>query len=83
MTTVLTELLEKYYVTEEELANALGVGPERLRDLRSHHITGKQKFINFIKPSNKQVFYHIDDVMEWLHKQKVYSFGINKDDPDE
>jgi len=83
MASIITKYMEENYVTEDELAEFLSLSLERLRDLRSHHITGKQKFIDFVKPSNKRILYHIDDVMKWLESHEVYSFGSAKEDPDE
>lgn len=76
------EYIKEYYVTEEELGQIMDVSPERLRDLRSHHVQGKQKFIDFTKLSHKRVVYHFSNVIEWLNDQPTNSFGINRDDPD-
>jgi len=78
-----TEQFKEEYVTEAELAVALGVDTKRLRDLRSHHTNGKQKFITHIKPTSKCILYRTEDVMNWLRDSKLYSFGVAKDDPDE
>ena len=70
------------YVTEAELTKLLGVDHKRIRDLRSHHVKGKQKFINHIKPTSKCVLYDKQEVRGYLVDQKVHSFGISKTDPD-
>jgi hypothetical protein len=77
MTTAL-EYLKEYWITETELAVFLNVDPKRIRDLRSHHVTGKQKFIDFIKPTDKCVLYDVHKVYEWLKDQDLNSFGKNK-----
>ena len=74
--------VKQLYVTEEELASLLGVEQKRIRDLRSHHIQGKQRFISHIKPTSKCILYEKQEVIGWLKDQKVYSFGIAKTDPD-
>ena len=76
------KLIAERYVTEEELMKLLEVSPERMRDLRSLHINGKQKFIDHIKISSKCVLYGIHDVENWMQEQKLYSFGTAKEDPD-
>jgi len=78
-----TEELQERFVTENELAKLLDVSPERMRDLRSHHVQGKQAFIDFIKPSNKVVLYEKINVVNWLNSLKGNSFGSAKDSPDE
>jgi len=78
-----TEELQERFVTESELAKLLDVSPERMRDLRSHHVQGKQKFIDFIKPSNKVVLYEKINVTNWLNDLQDFSFGSAKEDPDE
>ena len=76
------EYFSGMYVTEKELAKLLDVSPERMRDLRSHHVQGKQEFIDFVKPSNKVVLYEKINVVNWLNNLKGYSFGSAKEDPD-
>ena len=77
------EYIKAIYITEEELAGFLGVEPTRVRDLRSHHATGKQKFINHIKPTSKITLYHRKDVLAWLENQPIISFGKNKENSGE
>jgi len=67
--------LKELYITEDELADFLGVDPTRIRDLRSHHTTGKCEFINYIKPTSKCKLYKYEDVLFFLSTQTVYSFG--------
>jgi hypothetical protein len=74
--------VKQMYVTEEELASLLGVESKRVRDLRSYHLQGKQRFINHIKPTSKCILYEKQEVIGWLKDQKVYSFGIAKTSPD-
>jgi hypothetical protein len=69
-------MIKNSYVTEEELAEILRVDTKRIRDLRSHHVNGKQQFINHIKPTSKCIFYRVEDVMNFLSNQNVCSFGI-------
>jgi len=71
------ERLKEEYLTEVELAEFLNVDTKRIRDLRSHHITGKQKFINHIKPTSKCILYQYKDIIKWLNDLKECSFGIN------
>ena len=77
------EEFKEKYVTEVELALMLDVSPERMRDLRSHHINGKAEFINFRKPSNKVVLYSKIDVQNWLENLDYCSFGSAIEGPDE
>lgn len=72
------DILKEEYITEQELAGFLNVDPKRIRDLRSHHVTGKQEFINHIKPTGKCVLYKVDDVVHWLNSLDTCSFGINE-----
>ena len=65
MNTVIDQLAE-LYMTEEELASLFGVAPERIRDLRSHHNTGKQKFMESHKVSAKCHLYHINDILDYI-----------------
>ena len=67
--------LKEEYITEEELAEFLGVELKRIRDLRSHHIRGKHQFIDHIKPTSKCKLYKYEDVLFFLSTQTVYSFG--------
>jgi len=78
----LLEYIQEMYISEQELASFLGVEPKRIRDLRSYHIQGKQKFIDHIKPTSKAILYERSEVLNYLKNQKVYSFGIAKTDPD-
>ena len=73
------DVVREMYITENELVSLLKVDPKRLRDLRSHHTQGKEQFINFIKPSGKQVLYLLEDVIEYLECCPKLSFGTNKD----
>ena len=75
--------IRQSYVTEEELAELLNVDTKRIRDLRSHHVQGKHKFINHIKPSSKCVLYSIDDILGWLYCQDRCLFGIAKEGGEE
>jgi len=72
------ERLKDEYITEEELAEFFGVDPKRIRDLRSHHMTGKQKFIDHIKPTRKCKLYLYKDVLKFLENCEICSFGIGK-----
>ena len=81
MEKAMEKLIAERYVTEEELMKLLEVSPERMRDLRSLHINGKQKFIDHIKLSSKCVLYGIHDVNDWMLEHKLYSFGTAKEDP--
>ena len=54
------------FITEDELAGLLKIGPKSLRDIRSKFVNGKLEFIPFIKPSSKQVLYRVEDVMAYL-----------------
>jgi len=74
------DTIKEMYVTEDELAELLNVDTKRIRDLRSHHNTGKAKFIDHIKPSGKQRLYHIKDVMNFLKDCPICSFGSNKNE---
>ena len=56
--------------------------PTRIRDLRSYHVTGKQRFIDHIKPSSRNMLYRYEDVLGYLEKCEIYFFGKNKNDPD-
>ena len=67
--------LKEEYITEEELAEFLGVELKRIRDLRSHHIRGKHQFIDHIKPTSKCKLYKYVDVMKFLESCDVFSFG--------
>lgn len=69
--------INEQFITEAELANLLGVDPKRIRDLRSHHVKGKQRFIDHIKPTSKCVLYRYETVLEWLEKTDTCSFGKN------
>lgn len=66
--------VREQYITEDELAQFLGLTKESLRDLRSHHRTGKQEFIPFRKLSNKCIVYEIDDVMNYIFSSPVFDF---------
>jgi len=72
--------LREEYITEEELANFLGVDTKRIRDLRSHHLNGKFEFIDHIKPTSKCILYYLEDVLKYLHNCKDFSFGIAKEE---
>ena len=74
----LLEYIQEMYISEQELAGFLGVEPKRIRDLRSYHIQGKQKFINHIKPTSKAILYERSEVLDYLKNQKIYYFGIAK-----
>ena len=73
--------IKELYVNEEELAELLNVDTKRIRDLRSHHTTGKKEFINHIKPTSRSVLYKLNDVLAYLEIQTIHSFG--KESPDE
>ncbi len=70
--------LREEYITEDELAEFFGVDPKRIRDLRSYHVTGKQRFIDHIKPTSKCKLYKYVDVMKFLEECETLSFGIGK-----
>ena len=72
------ERLKEEYITETELAEFLNVDTKRIRDLRSHHITGKYEFIGHIKPTSKCILYKYADVIKWLNSFDSHSFGIGK-----
>lgn len=74
------DILYEEYVTEGQLIALLQVDSKRVRDLRSHHCTGKEEFIPFIKPSTKQVLYRLKDVQAYLNRQKLHIFGISSKD---
>ena len=76
------ERLRDEYITEEELASFLCVDTKRIRDLRSHHVTGKQEFIDHIKPTGRCRLYRYKDVLKFLENCEIYSFGITNADPD-
>ena len=76
------ERLRDEYITEDELATFLNVDTKRIRDLRSHHVTGKQEFINHIKPTGRCRLYRYKDVLKFLENCEIYSFGITNADPD-
>jgi len=67
--------IKEEYITEAELAELLNVDTKRVRDLRSNHITGKQAFIDHIKPTSKCILYHVDSVLEYLKGRHISSFG--------
>ena len=70
--------LKEEYLTETELAKFLNVDPKRIRDLRSHHVTGKSGFIEHIKPTAKCILYKYTDVMKWLDSLETFSFGKDR-----
>jgi len=74
------DTIKEMYVTEKELADLLNVDSKRIRDLRSHHNTGRAEFINHIKPSGKQRLYRIEDVVQFLKDCPICSFGSNKNE---
>jgi len=77
------DTLKEKYLTESELAGFLNVDTKRIRDLRSHHMNGKHKFIECIKPTSKCILYRLDDVIEYLEGLcSCNSFGIVHEDPD-
>lgn len=76
------ERLKEEYVTETELAKLLNVDVTRIRDLRSHHINGKTRFIDHIKPTSKCILYKYADIREYLGKCKLCSFGITIEETD-
>jgi len=71
------EQLKEEYITEDELATFLNVDTKRIRDLRSHHVTGKQEFINHIKPTGRCRLYLYEDVLKFLENCEICSFGIS------
>ena len=73
--------IKELYINEIELAELLNVETKRIRDLRSHHTTGKKKFIDHIKPSSKSILYRLEDVLMYLETRTIHSFG--KESPDE
>ena len=77
------DIITEQYVTEDELAELLNVDAKRIRDLRSHHNTGRAKFIDHIKPSGKQRLYHIKDVIQFLKDCPICSFGSNKNEKED
>ena len=72
------ERLKEEYLTETELAEFLNVDTKRIRDLRSHHLTGKAEFIDHIKPTSKCILYRYEDILKWLNDFDVHSFGKNR-----
>ena len=70
--------IREMYVTEDELAELLNVDAKRIRDLRSHHNTGKEEFINHIKPSGKCRLYPIAEVLFYLDDLPMVIFGHSK-----
>ena len=66
--------LKEQYLTEVEVANLLGIAPERARDLRSNQNTGKLAFIPVSNVSAKCHLYHIDDILQYIRSKKVRSF---------
>jgi len=76
------EQLKEEYITEQELAEFLSVDTKRIRDLRSHHVTGKQEFINHIKPTGRCRLYRYKDVYNFLLNCEIYSFGMSNTNPD-
>ena len=66
--------IREVYVTEEELADLLNVDSKRIRDLRSHHNTGKEEFIDHIKPSGKSRLYPIEAVVKYLNNLPMVKF---------
>lgn len=73
------DIIKEQYISEQELADFLNVDTKRIRDLRSHHITGKREFINHIKPTGKCILYRVQDVLDWLDASNSYSFGSSKE----
>ena len=69
------DTIRMQYITESELSELLNVDTKRIRDLRSSHINGKQKFIDHIKPTSKSILYRLQDVFTYLESQKIHSFG--------
>ena len=69
------DYIKEQYITENELSELLNVDIKRIRDLRSNHATGKQEFINHIKPTSRSILYRTQDVFKYLENQKIYSFG--------
>ena len=67
--------IKEQYITEPELAVLLSVDSKRIRDLRSYHVTGKQRFIDHIKPTGRCRLYKYEDVLKWLQELEVCSFG--------
>lgn len=72
--------LKEHYLTEEELAQFLGVDTKRIRDLRSCHVNGKIKFIDHIKPTSKCILYDVNNVIDYLNECNPCSFGIAKEE---
>ena len=72
------DIIKEKFITENELANLLGVDLKRIRDLRSNHIKGKQMFINHIKPTSKCILYKLEDVLSFLETCSSFSFGSGK-----
>jgi len=72
------------YISESELTELLNVDSKRIRDLRSHHITGKRQFIDHIKPTSRCVLYPLEKVLHYLENCQICSFGsTNGHDEDE
>jgi hypothetical protein len=68
--------LKENYLTENELADFFGVDAKRIRDLRSFHLNGKKRFIEFVKPTSKCVLYRHEDVIAFLEANyETDSFG--------
>jgi hypothetical protein len=68
------DLIKAQYLTEVEVANLFGVVPERIRDLRSNHNTGKAEFIPVSSISSKEHLYHVEDVLEFIRKKRSGPF---------
>jgi len=68
------ERIREEYITEDELAAFLGVDVKRLRDLRSHHVSGKTEFIDHIKPTSRCKLYLYKDVLGYLNKCPKFLF---------
>ncbi len=77
--------IDKIYersITESELAGLLQLDPKRIRDLRSFHNTGKQKFIDHVKLTGKTRLYKYEDVLAYLESAPFISFGKGDINPD-
>ena len=60
------DTIKELYMTEEELAVFFGVTDERIRDLRSHHNTGKKEFMETHNVNAKCHLYHVDDILDYI-----------------
>ena len=72
------ERIKEHYMTESEVADLLNIDTKRIRDLRSYHVNGRERFIDHIKPSSRCPLFKVEDVFVYLENQRKHSFGIGK-----